>query len=107
MDQPASENAAAAPSEVAAVTQTPTPPDEPPDAAELSQATEDPCGAKRLGRWLNVLPTDTVKAEISAAVGERAIRYYTQGDPITMDFSSSRLNVELGADGRIKQFRCG
>jgi len=39
--------------------------------------------------------------------GERPIRYYTRGDPITMDFSAARLNVELGADGRIKLFRCG
>jgi len=54
-----------------------------------------------------VLPTNDVKAEIAATVGERPIRYYTQGDPITMDFSAARLNVELGEDGRIKVFRCG
>ena len=61
----------------------------------------------KLGRWLNVLPTKTVKTEIAATVGERPIRYYTQGDPITMDFNPARLNVELGVDGRIKVFRCG
>jgi hypothetical protein len=65
------------------------------------------CGADKLDRWLNVLPTDDVKEAIAAAVGERTIRYYTQGDPITMDFSPARLNVELGEDGRIKLFRCG
>jgi hypothetical protein len=54
-----------------------------------------------------VLPTEDVKAEIAASVGERRIRYYAQGEPITMDFSPTRLNVELGADGRIKLFRCG
>lgn len=72
-----------------------------------AQADDGQCGADKLDRWLNVLPTQTVKDEIAATVGERAIRYYTQGDPITMDFSPSRLNVELGADGRIKLFRCG
>ena len=72
-----------------------------------AEADEAGCGADKLGRWLNVLPTETVKTEIAATVGERPIRYYTQGDPITMDFSQSRLNVELGADGRIKLFRCG
>ena len=65
------------------------------------------CGADKLDRWLNVLPTDTVKADIAAQVGERPIRYYTQGDPVTLDFIPSRLNVELGKDGRIKLFRCG
>ena len=68
---------------------------------------ESGCGADKLGRWLNVLPTDPVKTEIAATVGDRPIRYYTQGDPITMDFSPARLNVELGKDGRIKRFRCG
>ena len=84
----------------------PTPPEEP--AVTTSGAADDSqCGADKLDRWLNVLPTQTVKDEIAATVGDRAIRYYTQGDPITMDFSPSRLNVELGVDGRIKLFRCG
>jgi hypothetical protein len=74
---------------------------------ESGEADDNACGADKLDRWLNVLPTDEVKAAISEAVGERPIRYYTQGDPITMDFSPARLNVELGEDGRIKLFRCG
>ena len=48
-----------------------------------------------------------MKAEISATVGERPIRYIAPGDAVTLDFSPSRLNVELGEDGRIKLFRCG
>ena len=77
-------------------------------AAQTSgEATDSACGADKLGRWLNVLPTDDVKREIAATVGKRAIRYYGQGDPITLDFSPQRLNVELGEDGRIKLFRCG
>jgi hypothetical protein len=70
-----------------------------------SRATD--CGAEKVGKWLNTLPTADVKADIARTVGERPIRYYTQGDPVTMDFSPARLNVELGADGRIKLFRCG
>ena len=77
-----------------------------PTSAEV-QARDSACGADKLGRWLNALPTADVKAEIAASVGERPIRYYTQGNPITMDFSEDRLNVELGQDGRIKLFRCG
>ena len=76
-------------------------------ALESGEADDSGCGADKLDRWLNVLPTDDVKREIAAAVGERPIRYYTQGDPITLDFSPDRLNVELGEDGRIKLFRCG
>ena len=76
-------------------------------AQQDGEADEGDCGADLLDRWLNVLPTDDVKAQIAATVGERPIRYYTQGDPITLDFNPSRLNAELGVDGRIKLFRCG
>ena len=77
-------------------------------AASAAGASDDSgCGADRLARWLNVLPSDDVKAQIAAAVGERRIRYIGPGDVVTMDFSPSRLNVELGEDGRIKRFRCG
>lgn len=70
--------------------------------------SEDTCGADKVAeRWLNALPTADVKAAIAKAVGERTIRYYGEGDAITMDFSPQRLNVELGKDGRIKLFRCG
>jgi hypothetical protein len=79
-----------------------------PDTAEVaSEPDVDEWGAGKLSRWLNVLPTETVMKEIADTVGKRTIRTYTQGDPITMDFSAARLNVELGADGRIKVFRCG
>ena len=35
---------------------------------------------------------------------ERAIN---PGDMVTQDFRPDRLNIEIGEDGRIKQFRCG
>jgi hypothetical protein len=65
------------------------------------------CGADRLGRFIGAEPSAEVRAQIRAEVSDRPIRYYTEGDPITMDYSPSRLNVELGSDGRIKRFRCG
>ena len=76
-------------------------------AALASGVPKGGCGADKLARWLNVLPTDDVKARIAATVGERRIRYIGPGDAVTMDFSPSCLNVELGEDGRIKLFRCG
>jgi hypothetical protein len=65
------------------------------------------CGADKLDRWLNVLPTETVKDEIADAVGHDRIRYIAPGDVVTMDFRPDRLNVETGENGRIKLFRCG
>jgi hypothetical protein len=72
-----------------------------------SNANDGGCGAGKLDRWINVLPTEEVKARIAATVGRRPIRYIGPEDVVTMDFSPARLNVELGQDGRIKLFRCG
>ena len=99
---------AAARSAAIAAGSTPTP-----GAAEAGPAPAEPetadsdCGADKVGRWLNALPTGDVMQEIASAAGKRTYRYYKQGDPITMDFSSARLNVEVGDDGRIKRFWCG
>lgn len=81
----------------------------PTQAAPVASETErDSCGAsKARARWTGVLPSAEAKAGIAKAVGDRPIRYYTQGDPITMDYSEDRLNVVLGRDGRIAEFRCG
>ena len=81
---------------------------EPAPTISPTQDASDSCGATKVrDRWLNALPNADVKATIAEAVGERPIRYYTAGDPITMDYSEDRLNVVLGKDGRIMEFRCG
>ena len=86
-------------------------PSQPGETASPALNEEEPaaeeCGADRLGRWLNVLPTDTVKAEIRETIGHDRIRYIAPGDVVTMDLRPDRLNVETGEDGRIKLFRCG
>jgi hypothetical protein len=86
----------------------PTASGEPAPTASVAGGANEPCGASKVrDRWLNARPSADVKAAIADAVGERRIRYYTKGDPITMDYSEERLNVVLGKDGRIREFRCG
>jgi hypothetical protein len=72
-----------------------------------AEPAADECGADRLARWLNLLPTSDVKDAIRVAVGHDRIRYIEPGDVVTMDLRPDRLNVETGVDGRIKTFRCG
>lgn len=67
----------------------------------------DECGAAALSRYLNVSASGEMKSAIASAAGDRPIRYIAPGDAVTMDFVPSRLNAELGDDGRIKRFRCG
>lgn len=86
----------------------PQPPaDEGAPEVNANEPDADECGADRLARWLNALPTETVRAEIREAVGHDRIRYIAPGDMVTMDLRPDRLNVETGEDGRIKLFRCG
>lgn len=75
--------------------------------AESAPPPPDQCRASTLGRYLNLLPTDDVKAGIAAQVGQRTIRYIAPGQPVTMDYRIDRLNVETGKDGRIKRLYCG
>ena len=98
----------------------PAPPANGPSRAPATQATTaapreaaggnpagSTCGADQVKGWLSAQPTADIKAQIAKAAGDRPIRYYTDGDPITMDYSEARLNVVLGKNGRITEFRCG
>ena len=69
--------------------------------------TGDTCDAKQLDIFLNGLSATEVRMNIANRAGDRPIRYYTEGDPLTMDHNPQRLNVELGKDTRIKRFWCG
>ena len=86
-------------------------PSQPGDAAAPARTSAPPvadeCGADKLGRWLNILLTETVRADISEAIGHDRIRYIGPGDAVTLDHRLDRLNVETGTDGRVKRFRCG
>lgn len=105
------QTAPAATEDVATEAGAKTNPEQPMDEASPALNANEPdataCGADKLHRWLNVLPTETVKQEITEAVGHSRIRYIAPGDVVTMDFRPDRLNVETGEDGRIKLFRCG
>lgn len=96
------------PGETAGAEAVPQPPaDEGTPVVNANEPDADECGADKLARWLNALPTETVRAEIREAIGHDHIRYIAPGDAVTMDLRPDRLNVETGEDGRIKLFRCG
>lgn len=73
----------------------------------VTPPTTDGCGAAALSRYLNVTPSGEMKSAIASAVGDHPIRYIAPGDAVTMDFVPTRVNAELGDDGRITRFRCG
>ncbi len=67
----------------------------------------DECGASKLGDYLNQLASADITTKIEQTVGHARIRTIKPGDAVTMDFRPDRLNVEIGADGRITRLRCG
>ena len=78
-----------------ACTETPVPPPEPPLLVE-------PCGAMPLlaliGQPVTALPTTGLPP---------AVRIIRPGDPVTEDYSETRLNVELDGQDRITRVYCG
>lgn len=97
---PSAKAAAMAAAQVTAPLPSPTP---------RAIATPDPttCGVARLQRFLNLLPTSAAKDKIAKAAGDRPIRYISVTDDGTIGPHPERLNIEIGADGRIKRFSCG
>jgi hypothetical protein len=85
-----------------------SPSPEPTDTKGIAPTPDpEPCGADKLGPYLNLLPTSTAKEEIAKTVGHDRIRYLNPGDMVTQEFRADRLTAKLGVDGRIKEFRCG
>jgi hypothetical protein len=72
----------------------------PPENAE--QATDqDTCGA---ARFRNLIGTEA--SAIDRSTMPANTRFITPGMMVTQDFSSTRLNVFVGVDGRVGSMRC-
>ena len=78
-------------------TSTPIPADAPPSA----------CGANKAAKFVGRIATPGVRAEVIEEVGHNRIRWIGPDTVVTMDFSESRLNMELNASNRITGTRCG
>lgn len=100
----AQRNSAVEPAPTVAAPVTPSPTASSPPVATLADSD---CGADKLASFVNLLPTSTAKADIAAAAGTRESRYIEPGQAVTDDFVPTRLNAEIGFDGRIKRFYCG
>jgi hypothetical protein len=70
-------------------------------------APPDTCGLGKVKRFKDMPASPGVLAEIGALVGEANVRAIRPGEAVTMDFRPDRLNVEIGAGGRIERLRCG
>jgi hypothetical protein len=64
----------------------------------------DPCGARSLSAYKGL-----TEAEIRniSFVAPGPVRVLTVGQPATADVIENRLNIIIGADGRVDGFTCG
>ncbi len=80
--------------------------------ARLASANAHPfpagqdCGATRVKSFVAKLATPAAIARIKLRSGAAAMRVIKPGMAVTMDFSPTRLNVELDERGRVKALRC-
>ena len=95
---PSTEPTPAAPVEPAAVAEQ-TPPVTPPPS---DPALEDTCNKAQYAALIGKPATDAGVPPASATV-----RIIKPGDQVTMDFSATRLNIDLDDAGVITTLRCG
>jgi hypothetical protein len=78
------------------------PPVPPPPTAQPDQ-----CGASRVQKYRGFIASDSLLETVRQESGTELLRHYATGDPVTMDYRATRLNVEVASNGRIAALRCG
>ena len=68
---------------------------------------DDGCGSSLVQTYMGLRANDTVREEVIRRSGAETVRWITPGTAVTMDFSATRLNVELDQDDVVRAFRCG
>jgi len=96
---PSTEPAPAAPVEPTAAAPEQTPPTMPPAS---DPALEDTCNKAQYAALIGKPATDPGVPPASATV-----RIIKPGDQVTMDFSATRLNIDLDDAGVVTALRCG
>ena len=79
----------------------------PADSTEPAPApADDKCNAARVADVVGQPYNDALLARVKAAVGHDVIRPIRPGQPVTMDYREERLNIEIGADGKVVRVYC-
>jgi len=76
------------------------------EPAAAPAPADDKCNSARVADVVGQPYDDALLARIKTAVGHDTIRPIRPGDAVTMDFREERLNVEIGADGKVVRVFC-
>lgn len=77
------------------------------EAVPVHGETGYTCDANRAGALVGQAASAEIGAEALRLTGSRSLRWIRPGDAVTMDYRPDRLNIELGAQGKIAALRCG
>ena len=65
------------------------------------------CNADAVQDLIGRAPSSEIGADALARSNSRTLRWIRPGDAVTMDYRQDRLNISMGADGRIERINCG
>jgi glucose/arabinose dehydrogenase len=92
------------PAETASTTTTTTTTTEPAPAPPVTP-TDPAADTCNMAQYASLVGKPSTDAGVPPAGA--TVRIIKPGDQVTMDFSATRLNIEVGADGTITAVRCG
>ncbi len=77
----------------------------PPKAAPAFD--EDRCDRAAAAVLIGRKATPATGEQARKLAGAALVRVIRAGDPVTSDYQTSRINVDVGRDGRVADVRCG
>jgi hypothetical protein len=78
----------------------------PPPKAEPT-FDEDRCDRAAAAVLIGRKATQALGDQARKLSGAALVRIIQAGDPVTSDYQTSRINVDIGRDGRVTDVRCG
>lgn len=78
----------------------------PPPKAE-PPLDEDRCDRAAAAVLIGRKATPALGEQARKLAGAAMVRIIRAGDPVTSDYQTSRINVDVGRDGRVSDVRCG
>ncbi|MBB4866666.1 hypothetical protein HNP46_005573 [Pseudomonas nitritireducens] len=82
-------------------------PDAAPLAADNSSAMTGTCNAKAVQSIVGKVVTPTLTEEARRDAGASVARVLTPHQPVTMEYNSQRLNIDVDDSQVVKQVSCG
>ena len=65
------------------------------------------CKPAAMQDWIGKPYSDAMKKAAYDDAGAKEVRVIRPGDPVSMDYSTGRINIELDRQDRAVRFRCG